>query len=771
MLVNRALKASEIVEQDESTVGLDLSIDAYRQFLKSKALVCASAGMDICDIGGDLFDFQYDITRWALRKGRCAIFAGTGMGKTVMQLKWSKYAADRVLILAPLAVGQQTSETEGPKFDIEAVYARSEKESPAKGITVTNYERMDAFNADHYGAVVLDESSILKSFTGKTRATLINKFAKTPMRLCCTATPAPNDISEIANHAEFLGVMTRVEMLAAFFVHDDEGWRLKKHATEPFYKWLASWAMSIQKPSDLGYSDDLFVLPPLTVKPVFVEAEFKPIETLFPMIHGIKGRLNVRRGSMESRISRAIQIIDAQPDKQWIVWTGLSDESSEITNRLLGSGVAEVKGSDSQEWKVEALSGFKAGKIRIMVSKVRIAGFGMNFQNCSRMLFVGLGDSWEQYYQAIRRCWRFGQKNAVEVYIVLSEHESVIYNNVMRKERDAEIMASELIKHCAQFEISEIKSGGRDMQDYQTAQHSGDGWKLLLGDSVERMAEVPTGSAALAIFSPPFEALFTYTNTDRDLGNCRSPEIFWKHFAFIGTELLRAMMPGRNVCVHCSQLPKTKQTDGVIGLRDFRGDVIRQFEKLGFIYHGEVCIDKDPQAQAIRTHAKGLLFVQLRKDAAWMRPAYADYIIIFRTPGENPTPVLPDLTNDEWIEWARPVWYNIDITDTLNVAEGRDNRDERHICPLHLGTIERCVRLWSNRGETVLSPFAGIGSEGYQAILQGRNFVGIELKESYYRCAVKNLTEASRKAEAGGLFSESQGMEAGELQDVVAEAV
>ena len=267
------------------------------------------------------------------------------------------------------------------------------------------------------------------------------------------------------------------------------------------------------------------------------------------------------------------------------------------------------------------------------------------------------------------------------------------------------------------------------------------------------MKEIPTASAGIAVFSPPFEALFTYTNTDRDLGNCRSPEMFWQHFGFIGKELLRAMMPGRNVCVHCSQLPKTKQTDGVIGLRDFRGDVIREFEKLGFIYHGEVCIDKDPQAQAIRTHAKGLLFVQLRKDAAWMRPAYADYIVVFRTPGENPAPVLTDLTNDEFIEWARPVWYGIDTTDTLNVAEARDNRDERHICPLQLGTIERCIRLWSNHGETVFSPFAGIGSEGYQAILQDRKFIGIELKESYYQCAIKNLKEAERKATAGSLFA------------------
>ena len=362
------------------------------------------------------------------------------------------------------------------------------------------------------------------------------------MRLCCTATPAPNDIAEIANHAEFLGVMTRVEMLAAFFVHDDEGWRLKKHAIDPFYKWMASWAMTIQKPSDLGYDDDGFVLPPLTVTPEFVEAEFKPEKTLFPMIHGIKGRLQVRRGSMEARIAQAIKFIEAEPSQQWIVWCGLNEESSEITERLLGLGVAEVKGSDSQEWKVEALTGFAAGTFRILVSKVRIAGFGMNFQNCARQLFIGLGDSWEQYYQAIRRCWRFGQTQPVEVHIVLSEHESVVYNNVMRKEKEAETMAAELIKHVAEFEIAEVKAGGRDMAEYKTGNEQGEGWQLLLGDSAERLNELPSQSAGIAVFSPPFEALFTYTNTDRDLGNCLSPEMFWKHFKFIGKELLRVMM-------------------------------------------------------------------------------------------------------------------------------------------------------------------------------------------------------------------------------------
>lgn len=273
-------------------------------------------------------------------------------------------------------------------------------------------------------------------------------------------------------------------------------------------------------------------------------------------------------------------------------------------------------------------------------------------------------------------------------------------------------------------------------------QAHGDAWALYCGDSAEVLPDLPARSVDLAVFSPPFATLYTYSASDRDLGNCASEDQFWTQFGYIGRELMRVMKPGRNICVHVAQIPSQKARDGVIGLKDFRGDTIRFFQSVGAIYHGEVTIDKDPQAQAIRTKSKGLLFTQMRKDSAWNRPALADYILIFRAPGENAVPVHPDITNDDWIEWARPIWYGIKETDTLNVAEGRESDDERHICPLQLGTIERCVRLWSNPGETVLSPFAGIGSEGYVSLKHGRRFVGVELKASYYRAAIRNLKRA-----------------------------
>lgn len=713
---------------------------SYQQFLQSKTLKAHAVGIEKspAELNKHLFPFQRDLVRWALRKGRAAIFADTGLGKTLMQLAWAEHAADKVLILAPLAVAQQTV-SEGERWGVPVVYARRQED--AGPVTVTNYEMLKHFDPDSFGAVVLDESSILKSFEGKTRTALINAFQSVPMRLCCTATPAPNDISELANHAEFLGLMTRAEMFATFFVHDEKGWRLKRHARAPFYRWLASWGMSLKRPSDLGYSDEGYELPPLTLKAKFIPTDYRPPGKLFAtQLKGITERAQVRKDTVNERIRAAAQYVNSEPNEQWLVWVGLNDEGREVAPLIPDAVI--IEGRDSPETKAEALTRFANGDLRVLITKPSIAGFGLNFQRCSRMVFVGLSDSYEQYYQAIRRCYRFGQKNPVEVYIVLTDVESAIYDNVTKKEVEAQRTAAELVKHISAYERAEIAQAGEKFM-YETKDTEGQNWKLLLGDSAERLQEISDQSIDLSIFSPPFGSLYTYSPTERDLGNSRTDAEFWQHFGFISTELLRVMRPGRNVCIHVQQIALQKAKDGVIGLRDFRGETIQHFISAGFIYHGETCIDKDPQAQAIRTHSKALLFTQLRKDASWLRPALADYVLIFRAPGENQAPVHPDLTNDEWIEWARPIWYGIKESDTLNVAEGRAQDDERHICPLQLGTIERCIRLWSNKGELVLSPFAGIGSEGYEAVRLGRRFVGCELKPEYFNAAVKNLRRAA----------------------------
>ena len=288
-------------------------------------------------------------------------------------------------------------------------------------------------------------------------------------------------------------------------------------------------------------------------------------------------------------------------------------------------------------------------------------------------------------------------------------------------------------------------------------QESGRGWTLLHGDSCEVLKGLPDQSIHHSVFSPPFSATYVYSPHERDLGNVRSHEEFFEHFHFITQELLRVMLPGRIVAVHCANLPTYQNTHGASGRYDFRGDIIRHFVEHGFIYHSEVCIQKNPQAQAIRNHSKGLLFVQLKRDSAAMWQGWADYICVFRAPGVNPIKVKQQITQEQWIEWAAPVWHGIRETDVLPVLAAKGDDDERHLCPLQLPVIERCLKLWSNPGETVLSPFAGVGSEGYESLLHGRKFVGIELKESYYRVAVRNLMEAEAISQGSDLFSWAEG--------------
>jgi len=293
---------------------------------------------------------------------------------------------------------------------------------------------------------------------------------------------------------------------------------------------------------------------------------------------------------------------------------------------------------------------------------------------------------------------------------------------------------------------------------YVTDDARGEGWHLMLGDSCERLAEIPDESVALSVYSPPFDSLYTYSPSPRDLGNSRDRAEFLEHYSYIIRENLRVTMPGRNACVHVQQITTTKAAHGQMGTTDFRGDVIRAYQEAGWIYYGEATVNKDPQAQAIRTKSHALMFVTKERDAAMLRPALADYLLIFKKPGDNAVPIRGDVTNDEWIDWAQPVWWNIRETRTLNVRVARDSADERHICPLQLDFIERCVRLWSNPGETVLSPFAGIGSEGYIALMHGRKFTGIELKPSYWSIAAGNLRQAELEHGLPALFSTEAAM-------------
>lgn len=430
---------------------------SYADFLTRKRRVWLGDGIDADTLPSKLHDWQAAITRWALKKGRAAIFADCGLGKTFMQLAWAHALGVRTLIFAPLCVAEQ-SVGEAHTLGIQLVYARNAAEAAGAHLVITNYERIDEFDLDDYGAVVLDESSILKAFTSKTRGKLIAACQRVKYRLCCTATPSPNDIEELGNHAEFLGLMTRSEYLATWFVHDDAGWRMKKHAVTSFYRWMASWSMALRSPADIGYSDAGYVLPPLTIQDHIIPVDGPTGDMLFPELStkGLKGRLDARRGSLEARLDTAARIIGAASADQWIAWCGLNPESDGLAAML--AGAVNVEGADDYESKSDAVTRFVAGDIRTLISKVSILGFGMNFQNCHQMAFVGLGDSYEQYYQAVRRCWRFGQVHPVSAHVIISEAEQVVVENVRRKEANAADVARELIVHMADFEREELAS-------------------------------------------------------------------------------------------------------------------------------------------------------------------------------------------------------------------------------------------------------------------------------------------------------------------------
>ncbi|MGW6531394.1 SNF2-related protein [Streptomyces venezuelae] len=396
-----------------------------------------------------LHPWQRQIVAWAVRTGRAAIWADTGLGKTVMQLEWARLstepaAAGNALIVAPLAVCQQTVR-EAAKLGIAARYVRDGASVDGPGVWVTNYEMVEHFDASLFDAVVLDEASILKNSDGKTRTRLIQHFADVPARLACTATPAPNDPEELTNQAEFLGRSTRVNMLAAYFVHDADGWRMKGHAKEPMLRWMASWALAIRRPSDMGYADGGYQLPGLEIVPHLLPVDMVPEGQLFATdLGGVGGRARVRRETLAARCEKAASLVDEDPDEPWLIWCGLNDEA-DLLAKLVPDAV-NVHGAWSPDEKADALLGFADGKIRRLITKPSIAAFGLNWQHCARMAFVGLSDSYETYYQSIRRCYRYGQTRIVQAHIVLSELEAQIAANVARKEREASAVTAALVQ-------------------------------------------------------------------------------------------------------------------------------------------------------------------------------------------------------------------------------------------------------------------------------------------------------------------------------------
>lgn len=774
--------ASQLMESESATMG------NYLEFLDSKQVAATPSGFDTVatDLNGSLFEWQNDITRWSLRVGRSAIFADCGLGKTLMQLEWARKVHQKtnqsVLVFCPLAVAKQTAR-EAAKFSIDAAITVCRSQADVQpGINVANYERLQKFDCQSFAGVVLDESSILKSLTSKTRQRLTESFLETPYKLCCTATPAPNDLMELGNHAEFLGVMKRSEMLAMFFVHDSNNtakWRLKGHAVNQFWAWVSTWAVSLSSPSDLGFDNGDFDLPPVTItKHLVADSDSTPE----PGILFAKGGISAtsinreKRRTTQARAAALAGIVNAS-EESWVVWCNINTEADALKKLIPGS--VEVRGSMTADVKEQRLESFSAGKTEVIITKPSIAGHGLNWQHCRNQAFIGLSYSFEEFYQAMRRLWRFGQKRSVNVHVFETESEAAVSRIVWDKDERHRAMKSEMAELMRDDQLRSIYGGEKSKPNAGKLEVSkGESWNLWRGDCVDAIAKIADERIHYSIFSPPFSSLYTYSDDPADMGNSSTYEEFWKHFSFLIPELYRVIMPGRLCSIHCMNLPTTIQHNGVIGIDDFRGDIIRAFKAAGWIFHSEVCIWKDPLIAATRTKAIGLMHKQVCKDSAMCRQGIPDYLVTMRKPGENAERIsrkrgfedyigektdTPDarkrdnpkenkFSHHVWRRYASPIWTDINQTRVLKYTIARAEKDERHICPLQLDVIERCIELWTNSGDVVFSPFAGIGSEGHVSIERERQFIGVELKESYAKIAERNLQSAEEKAKQGKLF-------------------
>ena len=726
----------------------------YIEFLQKKQTSIESSGFDLMDseMNEKLFPFQKYCVKRAVKAGRFAMFEDCGLGKTLQQLEWAyqvqKHINQPVLILAPLGVIGQTIQ-EGVKFgyEVKEIGLTVFDQDLKAGIYITNYDNMDNIDSYLFGGVVLDESSILKNFNGKIRNELIASFKETKYKLCCTATPSPNDTTELCNHAEFLNVMSRNEMLAMYFVHDGgstSDWRLKGHAKQAFWDFVSTWAVMLSKPGDIGFSNEGYELPELKVIEDYIETPKRNNGMLFNDVAvSATGYHNELRETINERMKRVSEIVNSSSDS-WIVWIG-HDEEGDLLRKMI-HGAVEVKGSDNKQKKKDNLLGFGKGEFRVLITKLKIAQFGLNYQNCHNQIFASLDFSFESTYQGIRRSYRFGQEYDVNIHLIVTD----TMQNVRKSFEDKQSAFYEMQRAMTHAMNRNIKNELKLMKTVSQKEYQSDFCHIMNGDCVQLIESIPDESIGFSIFSPPFAELYTYSDKLEDMGNSKDYKEFFVAFNFLVKELYRVMWSGRNVAVHCMDLPIQKGKEGYIGLRDFSGMILKAFEESGFIYHSRVTIWKNPVTEMQRTKALGLLHKQVKKDAAMSR--IPDYLMIFRKPGNHDHPVHCDISVDTWQKYASPVWMDIDYSDTLNGVKGRDKEDEKHICPLQLQTIERAITLWSNKGDKILTPFLGIGSEVYQSIKMGRYGIGFELKESYFVEAVKNCKNAEVKTQSPKLF-------------------
>lgn len=733
----------------------------YSEILDSKKVKVIEAGFDVPVewLHPALFPFQKFCVTVSLKRGRSALFEDCGLGKTYQQIVWAdcvvRYTNMPVLLLAPLGVVDQTIIIGRDELGIELIEYLPEmatmQETPA-GIYIINYDQLDNINIDDFIGVVLDESSILKNFTGATKRQLIELFKNTPYKLCCTATPSPNDLNEIGNHSEFLNVLDAQDMRSKWFVRDEgmNNYRLKEHAKKDFYAWVSSWAIMLSKPSDIGFSDDGYILPPLKLIERTVKTNRTESGKLFAsgIVNATNFNNELRLTQLE-RISEAAAIVNNSKE-QFIIWVKHNDEAEELLKLI--PDALEVKGSQSPEIKRNRLNGFANNEFRVLITKIKIAGFGRNYQNCWNQVFASPDFSFESIYQAIRRSLRFGQKNPVNMYLITTDTMENVVATYNRKQKQFEEMQLEMNQN-----INSKTYGLVENYEFKEV-HTDDAW-LMKGDSCIEIKRIADNTVDLGIWSPPFSSLFTYSNYIHDMGNNESHEAFFEQYGYLLKDIYRIMKPGRLICCHTKDLGVYKNSSGYTGMYDFTAEHTKAVLDAGFKLHCKITIWTDPVLEMQRTKTQRLLYKTVTSDSSYTGMGMAEYITVFRKWEGNEEEWEP-VTNlnkqnfplDTWQRWASPVWMDIKRTDVLNNQEGTAQGDEKHIAPLQLEVIHRLVNLWSNQGETVFTPFLGIGSEAYQSIKNNRKAIGIELKDSYFDVAVKNIRKAEQSKEQILLF-------------------
>lgn len=898
-------------------------VDDYQKFLETKKVVYKPSGFEVEDgaINHVLWDWQRDVVKWALQKGKAAIFADCGLGKTFMQLEWARLVmvetGKPVLIVAPLAVSGQTVR-EASKLGISLVYVRSQLESDGVAMNITNYEMVEKFHLSNYGGVVIDESSILKNYTGKTKQTLIKMAHDVNYRLACTATPAPNDHLELGNHAEFLGVMRSNEMIQRWFTNDTMnagGYRLRQHGSNDFWAWVASWAVSLRWPSDIGdYDDTGYILPELLFKKHVVSVDHSRAWSesvdggqLSLLLTGRTSATNMhkeKRATLDRRMGMAADIALAAAEYDYvIVWCETNAEADKLV-KLLPNAV-EVRGNEKLEDKRNKLESFSNGEIRVLITKPKIAAHGLNWQHAGTQVWTSITHKFEPFYQGYKRSHRFGRKEPVTCHIVYAESEGDIMENLESKHELHVALQDSMIESMRENGMN-VKSGARFrvVSDNDVVEH-GQRWTLYNGDSAVTMRDEPDNSVDFIVQSPPFESLYIYSSHLEDLGNSADNEQFYTQYGYILADELRRLKPGAYKAEHCKDLPLYANRDGAMGLDDFPGRLIKAHEDAGFWFVGWKTIWKDPVVEMQRTKNAGLLWSSaFCERAERARQGMADYTLIFQkpipgqskpktktdarnvpksvidravdlwtNPGENlflfgknndtsqpydlmfydgipPTfhdtynirsgrnvivrvddpatmpglihsmkgrdlvfhsrvaltdgtwlvvfrkwvndmpnsHVIHDLKADEhqfvgndgpafwdsdrdysiqvWQRYASPVWFDLDglpkehldiwfdiqQTNVLNHRIARDEKDEKHICPLQLDLIDKCLGLYARRGDRVSTSFAGVGSEMVRAVLFGCTAVGSELKTSYFNVACEHLRDAERQMQMPSLF-------------------